>query len=285
MNIFFLSKGALDLYYNRRMGKKERCRFCKIEKLYHFTSLDTALLIIKSLKLKFSSLSNTNDICENSKNIYNYFYGDNYISIDEIRDEIYKYRQISFSIDKEPDGRVGFDLHQMWGLYANKGYGVCLVFDKEKLLNSSKNNYGKVIYSKDNSPDTFTNVTKTPEIRGWIRKNKKRLFFNKRKEWEHEQEFRIIKRFQNDNKEEYLDISKSLRYIIIANAKSIKHDESLISSCEYCKLSKAIEGKDIKILFYESFLGETKLLYNKEYDIWNNSEGYNINKNLTLDID
>ena len=155
------------------MDKEERCKFCKIEKLYHFTSFDTALLIIKSLKLKFSSLSNTNDICENSKNIYNYYNSNDSISIDKIREEIYKYRQISFSIDKDSDGRLGFDLHQMWGLYANKGYGVCLVFDKEKLLNSSKNNSGKVLYSKDTSPDTFTNVTKTPEIRGWIRKNKK----------------------------------------------------------------------------------------------------------------
>ena len=92
------------------MDKEERCKFCKIEKLYHFTSFDTALLIIKSLKLKFSSLSNTNDICENSKNIYNYYNSNDSISIDKIREEIYKYRQISFSIDKDSDGRLGFDL-------------------------------------------------------------------------------------------------------------------------------------------------------------------------------
>lgn len=267
------------------MDKEERCKFCKIEKLYHFTSFDTALLIIKSLKLKFSSLSNTNDICENSKNIYNYFYGDNYISIDEIRDEIYKYRQISFSIDKELDGRVGFDLHQMWGLYGDKGYGACLVFDKERLLNSLKKNSGEVLYQKDFSADTFTDIKEMPDIKKWIRKNKNKLFYIKRKEWEHEQEFRIIKRFNNDDKDEFLDISDSLKYIIIANAKSIKNNETIESSCEYCKLSKVIRGKDIKILFYESFLGETKLIYKKEYDIWNSSKGYNINNDFTLDID
>lgn len=267
------------------MDKEERCRFCKIEKLYHFTSFDTALLIIKSLKLKFSSLSNTNDICENSKNIYNYFYGDKQISIDEIREEIYKYRQISFSTDKESNGRVGFDLHQMWGLYGDKGYGVCLVFDKEKLLNSLKNNYGEVLYKKDFSPDTFTDIKEKPDIKKWIQKNKNKLFFIKRKEWEQEQEFRIIKRFNNDKKDEFLDISNSLKYIIIANAKSIKNNETIESSCEYCKLSKVIRGKDIKILFYESFLGETKLIYKKEYDIWNSSKGYNINNDFTLDID
>lgn len=27
----------------------------------------------------------------------------------------------------------GFNLHTMWGLYADKGYGACLVFDKNKL--------------------------------------------------------------------------------------------------------------------------------------------------------
>ena len=46
-----------------------------------------------------------------------------------------KCQQISFSQDRVVDGcyYLGFDLHTMWGLYADKGYGVCLVFDKDKL--------------------------------------------------------------------------------------------------------------------------------------------------------
>jgi hypothetical protein len=51
----------------------------------------------------------------------------------KIVDEIYKYRQISFTIDKPKKEKLGFDLLQMWGIYADKGEGVCLVFDKEEL--------------------------------------------------------------------------------------------------------------------------------------------------------
>lgn len=50
-------------------------------------------------------------------------------------EEMRKYQQLSFSQDRVVDGGhyLGFDLHTMWGLYADKGYGVCLVFDKENL--------------------------------------------------------------------------------------------------------------------------------------------------------
>ena len=32
-----------------------------------------------------------------------------------------KYRQISLTIDDMEQNKLGFDLHQMWGLYADKG--------------------------------------------------------------------------------------------------------------------------------------------------------------------
>ena len=49
--------------------------------------------------------------------------------------ELRRYQQISFAQDRECEDctYLGFDLHSMWGLYADKGYGVCLVFDKDKL--------------------------------------------------------------------------------------------------------------------------------------------------------
>lgn len=49
--------------------------------------------------------------------------------------EIHKYQQISFIKDWIRDGfeYLSFDMHTMWGLYAEKGYGAFLVFDKNKL--------------------------------------------------------------------------------------------------------------------------------------------------------
>ena len=42
-------------------------KFEKTEKLYHFTSFDTALKIIESNRLRFGRLNNMNDIHENDK--------------------------------------------------------------------------------------------------------------------------------------------------------------------------------------------------------------------------
>lgn len=32
----------------------------------------------------------------------------------------------------------GFNLHTMWGLYADKGYGACLVFDNVRCIENSR---------------------------------------------------------------------------------------------------------------------------------------------------
>lgn len=111
--------------------------FKNTEKLYHFTSFDTALKIIESNKLKFGRLDNMNDIHENDKLMFVDTTGqpDNTLSfevLDALHDEIYKYRQISLTMD-DAKGKQGFDLHQMWGIYADKGNGVCLVFAKDEL--------------------------------------------------------------------------------------------------------------------------------------------------------
>ena len=45
-------------------------------------------------------------------------------------DEMRRYQVISFAQDRDYEGYdfLGFDLHTLWGLYADKGRGVCLVF-------------------------------------------------------------------------------------------------------------------------------------------------------------
>ena len=118
------------------MNIKEQ--FKQIEKLYHFTSFDTALKIIESNRLRFGRLSNMNDIHEVAKNMFVDTNGrpiDKFPSdvLNALYDEVYKYRQISLTIDDKEDDKYGFDLHQMWGLYADKGEGVCFVFDKKEL--------------------------------------------------------------------------------------------------------------------------------------------------------
>ena len=140
--------------------------FESMTRLYHFTRFETALLIVKSGKLRFSKLFAMNDICESNKQIYNNMSSCNQgWFTNEISKEISRYRQISMTMDKE--GKLGFDLTQMWGHYANNGYGVCLVFDKtaiERSWMSMSIKYGEVLYDEETSLCTRTDVQNKKEI-------------------------------------------------------------------------------------------------------------------------
>jgi hypothetical protein len=97
------------------MNIKEQ--FEQTEKLYHFTKFDTALKILESNCLRFGRLDNMNDIHENDKIEFvdannqqiNEFPSE---VLDALHDEIYKYRQISFTTEGEPGDKFGFNLHQ-----------------------------------------------------------------------------------------------------------------------------------------------------------------------------
>ena len=146
----------------RKMAYKEKSeptcltkQFDSFPKLYHFTNMYAALQIVESRKLKFSKLAWTNDLCENFKNPYRNYgkYSDfKENQIDDIRKEIQKREQISLTVDKnDAFGLRGFELQQMWGLYADKGFGVCLVFDKsmfEELLNKKTGNVKRLFIQK-----------------------------------------------------------------------------------------------------------------------------------------
>ena len=102
--------------------------------------------------------------------------------LEALQDGIYKYRQISFSVDS--DNRKGFDLHQMWGLYAEKGDGVCFVFDYDELGKMHDTNviYDKISYEEQ--IDSFViSMSKEPNnVPNEIQTNVRSIFFHKRKE-------------------------------------------------------------------------------------------------------
>ena len=85
----------------------------------------------------------------------------------------------------------------MWGQYAKNEKGVCIEFDKEKLL-ERKNGYipGDVNYDVNIPFITISSscfaIEPDKEIRTAIIDNKDKVFFSKHKHWEHENEFRIV---------------------------------------------------------------------------------------------
>ncbi|MDY5947439.1 MAG: hypothetical protein SPJ21_08280, partial [Prevotella sp.] len=103
------------------------------------------------------------------------------------------------------------------------------------------------------------------------------IFLHKRKEWEHEQELRFLKRCPISQKEEYLTYGSSLKYIILSS-KLQDVDEILFNQ----RIHDLKCCADVPILVYGNGLLKY-FLYNLEEEkfIWNSSEGYDI---LTLGV-
>lgn len=279
--------------------------FEQVEKLYHFTSFDTALKILDSNRLKFGKLTNMNDIHENDKVTFvdttqsrlTKFPSD---ILDTLYDEIYKYRQISLTVDNNETGKKGFDLHQMWGLYANKGEGVCLVFDKNKLLQSLNVDiyHQHVDYKDTGNLDSFvvSNSQNDKEVITEIRNHVQELFFYKRKEWEHEQEYRLLKRCPNPNCEEYLSFGQTLKFIVLSSKLRnqdevlyFKRIETLNEKVKKIEKDRNVgDNGKIHILVYGNGLFDYTLgTGDGDEEIWNAEDGFDtliigINCHLSL---
>ena len=262
---------------NTKHQNNMRVVFKNICKLYHYTKFDTAIRILCSHSLRFGRLNDMNDIHENDKISYVNLSGTTInslpsIVLDSINNEMSKYRQISFTSDSN---KQGFDLHQMWGHYADKGQGVCFVFDKDILCNNFEDSvwHREVLY--DETVDSFC-VANSNDFQGMqhdIQEQVDKLFFHKRKEWEHEQEYRLIKYCSNLKKEEYLDYGDALKFIIL---------NSVIESIDVAKFNKMTEelnnkAPKIPILVYGNGLLDYSLCNINHTDtIWTSSDGYNI---------
>jgi hypothetical protein len=265
--------------------------FLSLQKLYHFTKFDTALKIIKSGKLKFNVLSKMNDALEMDKHIYNLIIDidkDRLIDTNDIKKEIYNYEQISLTEDKRRFGSYGFELHQLWGHYAENTTGVCFVFDRERLIetlsDSKENNFhGAVTYVENFTQDQFTNVPNNDEIKVWVKENAQRLFFTKRKEWEHEQEYRIIQRFREHDSFHGIDIRNSMRYAILFNPETSKIHDCIEDCLEY-KILKSLLPLNVHILSYECFAGEYQLIGNFRETVWTESGRLSIEEGDKIDV-
>lgn len=177
------------------MKKSIRERFAEMTRLYHFTSFESAFKIIENKKLRFGKLSQMNDLVESNKMVFQHVvFGD--IEGDEnngqyAEQEMRRYQQISFSQDRMVGDRVfeGFNLHPMWGLYADKGNGVCLVFDKNKLKFADGDYANDVDYWDMVLPDFGFQNRSRAGLKAEIWRRRDEIFFRKRKEWVYEQEY------------------------------------------------------------------------------------------------
>ena len=184
----------------------------RYKKLYHYTSFDSFVKIWLSKSLKFSPVSNVNDIQEKviEASIINpeqFALAKNYIAIRK------SFKQVSFTMDYDSYLK-GCMSPMMWGLYADKTKGVCIELDYDKIHFSANTLKDIVLYKpilkRYHGLDPQIKTEK--DLRKFVLKQKKELFFTKHKCWAGENEFRVL-----NNKEEYLSIEGAINSIYIAS--------------------------------------------------------------------
>ena len=254
-------------------------RFKHMNRLYHYTSYQAACEIIKSKKFRFSKRYGLNDLIEGHKITTRRAFLEE-VGFDMSKEyipelEMMRYQQISFSQDKI-DGDMlyeGFNLHSMWGLYAEKGNGVCLVFDKDKLKLGAKDYATYVRYKDWVMPDYhFQNTTKAGvKEEAWQRKDE--LFFYKRKEWEREQEYRIIRRANNPTDDEYLDVSDALSFVILCKDDTSEYENSIWSGKRYPHL-RYISNRKLHVFWYKPTMDGYALYHDYDDPVWTEEGGF-----------
>ena len=241
------------------MSKDEQCGMNSIdwgkEYLYHYTSFEAAAKILASGKLIFSDVKRLNDINESCGPTIIYA-GCSGKEIIECENILMNYKQISLTMDVE--GRRGFDIPAMWGHYASRGNGACLVFDNASILidiqSESRLYSNQVSYSALEIPNEITYDKQFKEsFVQFINQSKDKLFFRKTDDWSYEQEYRII---TINDEIKALDISKHVVSVILYN----RNHEDFLNSVEYVSLSKICP----EIRFYRyapGFIGGQGNLY------------------------
>lgn len=109
--------------------------------IFHYTTFLSAIKIIESKNLLFGDFKNMNDISESWREVFNE------IAIVELC----KYKSLSFTFDNSYKRGL---IDSLWGYYAEKGNGACLVFNKSKLISQFKKmvgfkRHGKIKYIKN----------------------------------------------------------------------------------------------------------------------------------------
>lgn len=214
--------------------------------IFHYTKLSTGLeKIIETQQLKYSSLRNTNDPKEYQDIQFNI--AGNGVCKEyskELNSETLSYmstlwkdksRILCFCHNTEnnhANGIHGYSKSRMWSQYADNHKGLCFVFSKEALqkhiktvIKPKEHNFffEDVIYEQTRihcrTIDRDNILRYGPEECAYqhLINNYKELFFLKNFDYKDENECRLVL-ISKTNNPEYLDISSSLKGVIIGDA-------------------------------------------------------------------
>lgn len=250
--------------------------------IYHYTSAKIARkFILPNGTLKFSNINQLNDPEESTKYESLFLNNSDNSEKPDSMSMLMHFRHIfpsllfsaSFCTDRKDEKSYegknyfettnlhlnkGFMLSRMWGTYGDEHKGVCLCFDKLKLLDSFEkalpDNFDiykdDIKYSRDikdyiskfsNSEESLSptgikaSCNTFSEFKNHIVTNKDFFLFNKQNDWRDENEFKICL-IQNDfqiNSDIYLPFGNSLSAIFMGERFSLEQENN--SFKHYCK--------------------------------------------------
>lgn len=231
--------------------------------IFHYTSLNAAIKIILSNSLRFGEFANMNDIAESYRDLL-----DN-IDSKTLRRILSEYRSISLTEDTNNCER-GFAIDCLWGYYAEKCQGVCLVFDKEKLFTIYEQQYAckgvpkdkSIKYIEDYQNLVIAKGSTEEEIRSYVEDNIPEIFYKKNGCWSYEKEIRLLAKSKDHNEQCYLPLGDSLvAAIICVQSNPYKESE------QYKLLSKLMEACKFSVYNYSIELGKRTLQMDNEV-VW-----------------
>jgi hypothetical protein len=236
--------------------------------LFHYTHWETALMyIIPKGEIKFSPLGKTNDPVEFSNyspevianTPYNYEQIRKLLALSKELLEIRKDVKVASFVrnikSKQPFSK-GYLRTRMWSQYAEDSTGVCIVFDKNLLVNSVKRCLknkiifsGNIKYTDDLAIKEILRVRETITPNEFFNKYYRKFLFEKFKDYKDENEFRIAILDDNCIDPIYIRLDpKTIKYVI-AGPKTVKEVTSVLRSecrkhqdCSLIKL-KYINGE------------------------------------------
>ncbi|RZL43979.1 MAG: DUF2971 domain-containing protein [Pedobacter sp.] len=246
--------------------------FLPYNRLYHYRSFETAKNhILPEKKLRLSPIVNTNDPRENRSFIFSTIYNDD--NHDWIRrnqrvsDFLRKDCKILCFSDDNKDHFWGYSYSRMWALYGGNHRGICLGLDKKEFIMENigfinKFLFKKVIYEQHKMTEQpqwrtvdFTKLNDIGEekyLREVFRvENLDYLFFTKNKEWESEEEIRLLYFSDNENPE-YCSIKNSLKKIYLGVDFDYSNIDELIKLCPDVDIYK-LEFKGHKTKNFSAF--------------------------------
>ena len=238
--------------------------------LFHYTTISKAISILGTKALIFNDPRNQNDMNESCWTFICCYPDDKVVEVCE--KAIYSYGQISLTCEDSPyclNSRRGFDIATMWGHYAEGGNGACIVFNREKLLQevSRIDAHSDWIDYKRDYDSALIFCTADPESE--IKDHLQDIFFCKSDQWQHEQEFRIIKK--NVRFIEYLSIASCIEGVIYAKLGAT-YGESVNDTRGYWSLKRV--SSDIPLYGYDHRSPEGNRIIYQDLDgkmIWSSS--------------